>query len=172
MAGLFRYFFAITCNSSTLPATFQLYNNTLGYNNAVAHFVRNHSPNCTFCDVAGVQEVFNETPLHLFFTCGITETFVDNMFKWFANDNNFEISRKELFIMFDRPTYSSAKNQVLTVFSKLLLKFLWDSKQRYNLPCSVHGKIAISSALTSMIETSRKFKTFFHSSGSGAILDV
>jgi hypothetical protein len=94
------------------------------------------------------------------------------MFKWFANDNNFEFSRKEFFIMFDRPTFSSAKNQLLTVFSKLLLKFLWDSKQRYSLPCMVHGKIAISSEITSMIETNKKFKTIFHNAGHVAILNV
>jgi hypothetical protein len=28
---------------------FKLHNNTLGYNNMVAHFVRDHSPLCTFC---------------------------------------------------------------------------------------------------------------------------
>jgi hypothetical protein len=139
---------------------------------AVAHFVRNHSPNCTFCDVAGVQEVFSKTPLHLFYTCGITETFIENMFKCFADDNKFEFSRKEFFIMFDRPAYSSAKNQVLTVFSKLLLKFLWDSKQRYNLPCMVHRKIVISTEITSMIETNGKFKKIFQNSGLGAILDI
>jgi CRISPR/Cas system-associated protein endoribonuclease Cas2 len=94
------------------------------------------------------------------------------MFKCFVNDNNFEFSWKEFFIMFDRPTYSSAKNQLLTVFSKLLLKFLWDSKQRYSLPCTVHGKIAISSELTSMIETNKKFKTIFHKAGLVAFLDV
>jgi hypothetical protein len=27
---------------------FKLHNNTLGFNNAVAHFVAGHSPNCTF----------------------------------------------------------------------------------------------------------------------------
>jgi hypothetical protein len=31
-------------NNSTRTFFFKLYNNTLGYNNAVAHFVRNHSP--------------------------------------------------------------------------------------------------------------------------------
>jgi hypothetical protein len=159
-------------SNSTRTFLFKLYNNTLGYNNAVAHFVRNHSPNCTFCDIAGVQETFNETPLHLFFTCDSTEPFVDNMFKWFVNDNNFEFSRKEFFIMFDSPTFSPAKNQLLTVFSKLLLKFLWDSKQRYNLPCLIHGKITISSELTSIIETNKKFKNIFHSAGHLAILDV
>jgi hypothetical protein len=46
---------------------FKLYNNTLGYNNAVAHFVQGHSPYCTFCDITRAPEQNNETPLHVFF---------------------------------------------------------------------------------------------------------
>lgn len=40
---------------------FKLHNNTAGYNNAVAHFVPGHSPNCTFCDIIGNQEIIDET---------------------------------------------------------------------------------------------------------------
>jgi hypothetical protein len=46
---------------------FNFHNNTLGYNNAVAHFVRGHSPNCTFCDIVDSPGQNNETPVHLFF---------------------------------------------------------------------------------------------------------
>jgi hypothetical protein len=48
---------------------FKLHNNTLGYNNIVAHFVRVHSPNCTFYDLNRTAEEYVETPLHLFFNC-------------------------------------------------------------------------------------------------------
>jgi hypothetical protein len=41
-------------NNSTRTFLFKLHNNTLGYNHAVSHFVRNHSPNCTFCDIVGI----------------------------------------------------------------------------------------------------------------------
>jgi hypothetical protein len=48
---------------------FKLYNNTLGYNTAVAHFIRNHSPNCTFCDITRENEQHRETPVHIFYDC-------------------------------------------------------------------------------------------------------
>jgi hypothetical protein len=89
------------------------------------------------------------------------------MFKWFVNDNTFEFSRTEFFTTFDRQASANAKNVVLTVFSKLLLKFLWDSKQRHTLPCTVHGRISISTEITSMTETNRKFKKLFQNSGLG-----
>ncbi len=107
-------------SNSTRTFLFKMYNNSLGYNNAVAHFVRNHSPNCTFCDLAGIPEVFIETPLHLFFSCGTSEPFIEAMFKWFVNDDTFEFSRTEYFTVFDRAELSSSKNSMLTVFSKLL----------------------------------------------------
>jgi hypothetical protein len=154
-------------SNSTRTFLFKLYNNTLGYNNAVAHFVRNHSPNCTFCDIAGIQDVFNETPLHLFFNCRTSEIFIDNMFKWFVNDITFEFSRTEFFTGFERVNLSPAKNYTLTVFSKILLKFMWDSKQRHCLPCTVHCKAAIGSEMTSMSEISVRFRNIFQQSGFG-----
>jgi hypothetical protein len=45
---------------------FKFDNNTLGYNNAVAHFGHGHSPNCTFCDINLNMDIHNETALHLF----------------------------------------------------------------------------------------------------------
>jgi hypothetical protein len=89
------------------------------------------------------------------------------MFKWFVNDNAFVFSRTEFFTGFDRDTLTLAKNQTLTVFSKLLLKFMWDSKQRFSLPCTVHCRVAISAEITSMIETNTKFKKTFQTSGYG-----
>ncbi len=154
-------------NNSTKTFLFNLYNNILGYNSAVAHFVRNHSPNCTFCDIAGVQDIINETPLHLIFGCTITETFVEQMFKWFAEDDQFELSRKELFTYFDRPGFTPARNNVFNVFSKLILKFLWDCKQRYILPTINHCKISIAMEIKSLLDINGKFKKIFMSSGVG-----
>jgi hypothetical protein len=87
------------------------------------------------------------------------------MFKWFVNDNTFEFSRTEFFTVFERANFSPAKNYTLTVFSKLLLKFMWDSKQRHC--CTVHCKAAVGSEMTSMSEISVKFKNIFQKSGLG-----
>jgi hypothetical protein len=159
-------------NNSTKTFLFKFYNNTLGYNSAVAHFVRNHSPNCSFCDTAGVQDIISETPFHLFFGCTITENFLTDMFRWFSNDNQFEFSRLEFFTHFDRNGFTPALNNVLTVLSKLLLKFLWDCKQRQILPNINHCKISMAMEVTSLMDINRKFRKTFLTSGVGAnILD-
>ncbi len=54
---------------------FKLHNNTASYNNAVAHFVPGHSPNCTFCDIIDNPDVEDEMPLHLFLTCSVSKRF-------------------------------------------------------------------------------------------------
>jgi hypothetical protein len=58
-----------TCNyfsNAERTFLFKFYNNTLGYNNAVAHFVRGHSPTCTFCNITNEPDQNPETPSHLF----------------------------------------------------------------------------------------------------------
>jgi hypothetical protein len=56
---------------------------------------------------------------------------------------------------------------MLTVFSKLMQKFVWDSKQRHAIPCLLHCKVHIGTEITSMSETSRNFKKNFQDSGYG-----
>jgi hypothetical protein len=91
--------------NSTRTFLFKLYNNILGYNVSVSHFVRNHSHNCTFCDITGNQDIVDETPIHLFLQCTAVEELINEIFKWITGDQTFEISRKELFAFFDRKDY-------------------------------------------------------------------
>jgi hypothetical protein len=137
-------------NNSTRTFLFKLHNNTLGYNHAVAHFVRNHSPNCTFCDLVGNQEMERETPLHLFFMCDVIEGLLTNIFAWLMGDNDFTFTRQEFFTGFNREGFCSAKNDSLTLVSNLIKKFIWDSKVRYCLPNYQHLQITIKLELESM----------------------
>jgi hypothetical protein len=60
---------------------FKLHNNTLGYNNMVAHFVRGHSPFCTFCTIVNADGQHIETPSHLFFDCPPVINIIDGIFR-------------------------------------------------------------------------------------------
>jgi hypothetical protein len=92
---------------------------------------------------------------------------VNIMFRWFSNDDQFEISRQEFFTHFDRHGLTPALNNVFTVLSKLLLKFLWDCKQRQILPVTDHCKISMVLEVKSLMEINSKFKKTFLSSGVG-----
>ncbi len=156
--------------NSTRTFLFKLYNNILGYNNAVAHFVRNHSLNCTFCDIARNPEIIDETPLHLFYNCPSVFPLLDNIFIWVTGDPNFELARLEFFTQFTREGLSESKNTILSHVSKLIQKFIRDSKQRYCLPNINHCKVMISQELATVSETNSKMKNKIALAGMNHIL--
>jgi len=148
--------------NSTRTFIFKLHNNTAGYNLAVSHFVRGHSPNCTFCDILGIQEINNETPLHLFFQCSAVENLTNQIFSWIL-DENVEISRQEFFTVFNRPDFR--KNDCLTILSKLIIKFYWDCKQRFCLPTLTAAKTVLKSEMEVMTKCNSKVKNIYINSG-------
>jgi hypothetical protein len=113
---------------------FKLHNNTLGYNVAVAHFVRGHSPFCTFCDMVGVQEQNRETPLHILFECNFISQILECIFQRITNNQNFQFSSREYFSTFERRGLSYAANTVLTILSKILIHYTWECKTKKYLP--------------------------------------
>ncbi len=46
---------------------FKFFNNILGINTRLSHFVPNHSRGCTFCSLNGILPVPDETFMHIFF---------------------------------------------------------------------------------------------------------
>jgi hypothetical protein len=141
---------------------FKLHNNTLGYNNAVAHFVPGHSPNCTFCDIVGNQDVENETPLHLFFASRISEDFIDEIFSWFLGERA-NITRQEFFVTFTRIDHR--KNEPLFIFAALVKKYLWDCKQRFSLPNLENAKTLLLEELKVIKSINLTAKTVLLNSG-------
>ena len=149
-------------SNSTRTFLFKLHNNTAGYNNAVAHFIPGHSPNCTFCDVIRNPEVEDETPLHLFFTCSISERFVEDVFSWILGAPA-NVTRQEFFVCFNRPNHR--QNDALFLFSALIKKFMWDCKQRFALPCFQNIKIYLREEVKIISFCSIKANVIFQNSG-------
>jgi hypothetical protein len=117
---------------------FKLHNNTLGYNNMVAHFVRGHSPYCTFCTLNNNADQYMESPSHLFYDCPSVIGIVDEMFCRFTNDPIFAVGRRDYFASFEYRELSFAKNRILTYLSKFIMKYVWDCKTRKFLPDIEH----------------------------------
>jgi hypothetical protein len=113
---------------------FKFYNNILGYNAAVAHFVQGHSPFCSFCDITLSLEQNIETPIHLFYDCRSVCDVLETVLKTVTSDDGFVFSRREFFTTFERREASTAYNQTMTVVTKLVIKYLWDCKTRSHLP--------------------------------------
>jgi exonuclease III len=111
---------------------FKLHNNTLPVNTILSHFVREVSRNCTFCDLTFVAEEEDETVLHLFYNCHISETLRENFFKWLTDNNNFTVTRREFFGTFRN--HNNHCNEILKISVYIFMKFIWDCKVRKCLP--------------------------------------
>jgi hypothetical protein len=144
---------------------FKFHNNTLGYNNAVAHFVRGHSPNCTFCDIDRNREAHNETALHLFYECHLVSPVVDSVFARLTNNNDFVFSRREFFTTFNRREISNCQNNCLTIVSKLLIKYLWDCRNRAFIPTYENCREWFNFKIACIKASSVSFRTMWNNSG-------
>jgi hypothetical protein len=144
---------------------FKLHNNTLGYNHAVAHFVRGHSPLCTFCDIARSVEQNVENPLHLFFECTHVSGIIDRIFQRINMDPLFQMSRRELFSTFERREFSTAKNLGLTFIAKLLIKYIWDCRNRQFLPTDKSAVECLGDKIIFLTSVNNKFSKMWQVSG-------
>jgi hypothetical protein len=152
-------------NNSMKTFLFKLHNNTLGYNSAVAHFVRNHSPSCTFCDLAGHEEENIEKGSHIFYDCVHVAGVIDYIFDRVTMTNNFEFSRREFFSTFNRRELIPAKNLILTYLSKFVIKALWDCKQRFTIPNAEECWEWIKEDLLVLFNENKKFRKLWENSG-------
>ena len=141
---------------------FKFYNNTVGYNAMVSHFVRGHSDNCTFCDILLVPEQNRETGIHLFYQCTITENVTNRVFSHYMEVNTIP-TRQELLVGFN--TFSHQKNSALNLISKLYLKFLWDCKVRKCLPTPEGAIQMINYELKTICKISTETRLTFLGSG-------
>jgi hypothetical protein len=97
---------------------------------------------------------------------------LEEMLKWLTNNNTFDFTRKELFTFFDRAELSNEKNTILTYASKTILKFIWDSKQRFCLPNINHCKITLMQEISCLSKISSKFRNTLIRSGYSDVLGI
>ena len=142
-------------SNSTRTFLFKFHNNTAGYNSAVAHFVRGHSNNCTFCDIQIIPEPNPETPIHLFFNCIIVEQILTNFFSNIFGHQT-TVSRQELFVKFSR--FTDQKNEIANIIAKLFIKYIWDCKVRKCLPFLENALISVRLELKTISNCSKKVR--------------
>ena len=150
-------------NVSYLPNSvrtfvFKLHNNLLGTNARVAHFVRNHSRECTFCTLVRSPEENPETITHLFFECPSIEGTISNFYKWWLDDESYNLIRSDYFLGFN---YDCAhKNIVMDLTNTLVKQYIWDCKLRFQIPDIDGIKIHVKTAYKFAHLMSAKVRSF------------
>jgi hypothetical protein len=145
---------------------FKMHTNILGLNNRVAHFVRDHSPICTFCRVQLLNDAADETTIHLFYECPNVETVRDAFFRWCYNkENDYVISRQDYFLVQCIDGKLNGTTIIKTVLAKIFLKYIWDCRNRYCLPSLEDAKEITKQEMKSIIGISVKMKENLNDSG-------
>ena len=149
-------------SNCTRTFLFKVHNNTAGYNVTVAHFIRGHDENCTFCNEVRNPDPERETPLHLFYGCTVSERICNAVFSHYLGEN-VTVSRQEFFVKFSK--YTQTKNEILDYISVHLKKFLWDCKVRKGLPNFLLAIKYINSEIKCNKTINQKFAYKVNSSG-------
>jgi hypothetical protein len=121
-------------NNRIRTFVFKFYNNLLGLNTRLSHFVIDQSRQCAFCTGTPVP-VPDETFLHLFFDCPVTRNWHDSFLSKYvilpAEINR--IQRLQLFFLGILP--NSTKDNLFLAFSIILFQFcIWEEKLRKKKP--------------------------------------
>jgi len=141
-------------DNGTRTFIFKFFNNIIGLNTRVAHFVRGHPRTCTFCDIAEEPYENDETTLHLFYDCRHVENVLTAFYTWlFELENNYYVSRLEFFVGFTSENIH--RQRVLHIVNLLIKKYIWDCKQRFTVPGIVNLKLYILGELQRLSTLSR-----------------
>jgi hypothetical protein len=105
---------------------FKFYNNILGLNTRVSHFVLNITRTCTICSLKGINDN-DETFSHFFLTCesvsGIRNSLYEEFFSSLGND---DLVKTEFWLSFPPPVIT---DRMLASIAALLIQFLlWKKK--------------------------------------------
>jgi hypothetical protein len=145
---------------------FKMHTNILGLNNRVAHYIRDHSPICTFCRIRLLNDAADETTLHLFYECPSVENIRDEFFRWcYSEANNYVISRQEYFLVQCEDGTINGTTIIKTVLAKLFIKYVWDCRNRHSLPNIEAAKEVVKLEIHAIISITIKMKANLNDSG-------
>ena len=100
---------------------FQIIRNSLQTNYIVSHFKRSVSKECQYCSQS------NELVSHLFWTCHIVNSFLDDIYMFFAEiDFEYSPSKAQMLFGFHDLPFSHPKNYI----SLIIKKYIWTTKFR------------------------------------------
>jgi hypothetical protein len=135
---------------------FKFYNNILGLNTRISHFVPDQSRACTFCSITGnINPVPDESFIHLFFTCETSANwhiqFLSKYFPHLVTMNR--VQRAGFFFLGKIPAMD--KDNLFIICAVLLFQFcIWEEKLRKKEPSFRTIENIYLELLSSLVEQS------------------
>jgi hypothetical protein len=114
---------------------FRFYNNILGLNTRLSHFVPNTSRKCTLCEITDGQQSVDETFIHIFFDCKHVKRWHSEFIrKYFPDLNNPDITtQKKMWFLGIIPNLDDV--ELFPATSLLCFQFcIWEAKLSKKIP--------------------------------------
>ena len=110
--------------------------NLLGLNTRVSNFVLNHSRACTFCSLGGGAARPDETFIHIFFDCPVTDKILKFFERLIFSEKNLDnpADRKKLWFLGIFDDAQQKNNLFLGTAIWVVKSIVWDLKLKKKLP--------------------------------------
>jgi hypothetical protein len=145
----------------TLPNPFReflykFYNNCLGINTRLSHFVQGRGRGCTFCTLNNVANTPDETFLHIFYGCNTVQSVHNSFTARYFIDINLDDGPKRMFWYGILPSGLPEKN--LFMYTILLVQFgIWRAKLKNKLPSFTKIENEVFFSLATIYAIKRSF---------------
>jgi len=112
---------------------YKFYNNILGINVRTSHFVANGTRLCFFCSRVGIQDVNDETFIHLFFSCPTVRRWQESFFNQCFPElpAMTEYNKKSIWML----GYNENLFSLVVMTATLSFQFcIWEAKLKKSIP--------------------------------------
>jgi hypothetical protein len=114
---------------------FKFFNNILGINTRLSHFVPNHTRGCTFCSTNGINPVPDETFVHIFFNCPTVRNWHDRfLFEYTQIGYLRNDQERKNFFFLGRVLEPDGDNYFITMTILIFQFVVWEQKLRKKVP--------------------------------------
>jgi hypothetical protein len=114
---------------------FKFFNNILGINTRLSHFVPNHPRGCSLCVIDGINPVPDETFSHIFLECNTVRNWHNKFFReYFPNDYLRDEQDRRNILFLGRVHEPDTDNYFIMITILLFQYVIWEQKLKKKAP--------------------------------------
>ncbi len=114
---------------------FRFFNNTLGINTRLSHFVPGHQRGCTFCQINNAEIIQDETFSHTFLTCPVVKNWQNSFLSLYFPVNYIRNDRERINLFFlGRVHEPNVDNYFIMLCIFIFQYAIWDARLKKRIP--------------------------------------
>jgi hypothetical protein len=133
---------------------FRFFNNTLGINTRLSHFVPGHPRGCTFCRLNNGDNVPDETFLHIFSTCPVVRNWQDKFLSLYFPDNYMRNDRERVNLFFIGRVHEPNVDNYFVMLCIFIFQYvIWDARSKKKIPSFCTLNLIFKEMATALLRT-------------------